>query len=78
MKYQNFIKKKIIDIEYIFNVLDKYNKGYLEEEDFQQIFKYGDNGKCLSFEDLLLIMEKIDSDKDGKITYQDMVQLFKK
>ena len=73
-----FYEEKIIDIEYIFNVLDKYNKGYLEEEDFQQIFKYGDNGKCLSFEDLLLIMEKIDSDKDGKITYQDMVQLFKK
>ena len=50
----------------------------LEEEEFQNIFKYGDNGKCISFEDLLLIMEKIDSDKDGKITCQDFIQLFKK
>jgi Ca2+-binding EF-hand superfamily protein len=80
--YLNEISKyyedKIIDIEYIFDVLDKYNKGYIEEEEFQQIFKYGDNGKCIPFEDLLLIMEKIDSDKDGKITLQDFIQLFKK
>ena len=80
--YLNEISKyyedKIIDVEYIFNVLDKYNKGYLEEEEFQNIFKYGDNGKYLPFEDLLLIMEKIDSNKDGKITCQDLIQLFKK
>ena len=80
--YLNEISKyyedKRIDVEYIFNILDKYNKGYIEEEEFQQIFKYGDNGKCIPFEDLLLIMEKIDSDKDGKITCQDFIQLFKK
>ena len=80
--YLNEISKyyedKKIDIDYIFNVLDKYNKGYIEEEEFQNIFKYGDNGKCIPFEDLLLIMEKIDSDKDGKITFQDFVQLFNK
>ena len=80
--YMNEISKyyedKRIDIEYIFDILDKSNKGYVEEEEFQQIFKYGDNGKCIPFEDLLLIMEKIDSDKDGKITLQDFIQLFKK
>ena len=73
-----YYENKRIDIEYIFNILDKNNKGYIEEEEFQQIFKYGDNGKCIPFEDLLLIMEKIDSDKDGKITCQDFIQLFKK
>ena len=72
------MKKKKIDVEYIFGVLDKFNKGYIEEEEFQNIFKYGDNGNVVSFEDLLLIMEKIDSNKDGKITCQDFVQLFKK
>ena len=80
--YLNEISKyyedKIIDVDYIFSVLDKKNKGFIEEEEFQNIFKYGDNGKCIPFEDLLLIMEKIDSDKDGKITFQDLVQLFKK
>ncbi len=80
--YLNEISKyyedKIIDVEYIFSLLDKTNKGYIEEEDFQNIFKYGDNGRCLPFEDLLLIMEKIDSNKDGKITCQDMIDLFKK
>ena len=80
--YLNDISKyyedKIIDIEYIFSILDKTNKGYIEEEDFQLIFKYGDNGRSLPFEDLLLIMEKIDSNKDGKITCQDMINLFKK
>ena len=80
--YLNEISKyyedKRIDVEYIFNILDKYNKGYIEEEEFQQIFKYGDNGKCIPFEDLLLIMEKIDSDKDGKITCMDFINLFKK
>ena len=80
--YLNEISKyyedKRIDVVYIFNVLDKFNKGYIEEEEFQQIFKYGDNGNCVSFEDLLLIMEKIDSNKDGKITCQDFIQLFKK
>ena len=73
-----YYEERIIDVEYIFNILDKFNKGYIEEEEFQNIFKYGDNGKCISFEDLLLIMEKIDSDKDGKITCQDFIQLFKK
>ena len=80
--YLNEISKyyedKEIDIEYIFNVLDKNNKGYIEEEEFQNIFKYGDSGRCIDFEDLLLIMEKIDSDKDGKITCQDFIELFKK
>ena len=80
--YLNEISKyyedKRIDIVYIFSVLDKFSKGYIEEEEFQQIFKYGDNGNCVSFEDLLLIMEKIDSNKDGKITCQDFIQLFKK
>ena len=80
--YLNEISKyyedKRIDVVYIFNVLDKFNKGYIEEEEFQQIFKYGDNGNCIAFEDLLLIMEKIDSNKDGKITCQDFIQLFKK
>ena len=47
-------------------------KGYVTEEEFNLIF---DNK--LNLEDLLLIMEKIDSDKDGKITYEDMVNLFK-
>ena len=73
-----FYEEKKIDVEYIFGVLDKFNKGYIEEEEFQNIFKYGDNGNVVSFEDLLLIMEKIDSNKDGKITCQDFVQLFKK
>ena len=73
-----YYEDKIIDVDYIFNALDKNNKGYIEEEEFQNIFKYGDNGKCIPFEDLLLIMEKIDSDKDGKITIQDLVQLFTK
>ena len=55
-----------------FNVIDKEKKGYVTEEEFNLIF---DNK--LNLEDLLLIMEKIDSDKDGKITYEDMVNLFK-
>ena len=49
-----YYENKKIDVEYIFSVLDKFNKGYIEEEEFQQIFKYGDNGNCVSFEDLLL------------------------
>ena len=73
-----YYEDKEIDIEYIFNILDKNNKGYIEEEEFQNIFKYGDSGRCIDFEDLLLIMEKIDSDKDGKITCQDFIELFKK
>ena len=80
--YLNEISKyyedKIIDVEYIFSILDNNNKGYIEEEEFQNIFKYGDNGRCVDFEDLLLIMEKIDSNKDGKITCQDFIELFKK
>ena len=52
--------------------IDKEKKGYVTEEEFNLIF---DNK--LNLEDLLLIMEKIDSDKDGKITYEDMVNLFK-
>ena len=55
-----------------FNVIDKEKKGYVTEEEFNLIF---DNK--LNLEDLLLIMEKIDSDKDGKITYEDMVNFFK-
>ena len=55
-----------------FNVIDKDKKGYVTEKEFNLIF---DNK--LNLEDLLLIMEKIDSDKDGKITYDDMVNLFK-
>ena len=55
-----------------FNVIDKEKKGYVTEEEFNLIF---DNK--LNLEYLLLIMEKIDSDKDGKITYEDMVNLFK-
>ena len=80
--YLNEISKyyedKIIDVEYIFSILDNNNKGYIEEEEFQNIFKYGDNGRSVDFEDLLLIMEKIDSNKDGKITCQDFIELFKK
>lgn len=55
-----------------YDLIDKDKKGYLGEEEFSSIF---DNKIQVS--DLLLIMEKIDSDKDGKITLEDLVNLFK-
>ena len=60
------------EISFVFNTLDKDKKGYITEDEFNAIF----DGK-INVEDLLMIMEKIDSDKDGKITYEDMVNLFK-
>ena len=65
-------EKQKDEVSYCFNTIDKNKKGFVTEEEFNLIF---DNK--LNFEDLLLIMEKIDSDKDGKITYEDMVNLFK-
>ena len=61
------------DINYVFNLLDKDKKGYLIEKEFAEIFQ-----DKISIEDLLLIMEKIDSDKDGKITYEDILSIFNK
>ena len=55
-----------------FEKYDKGGKGYLDEDDFGSLF---DNN--INVDDLLLIMEKIDRDKDGKIIYEDMVNLFK-
>lgn len=72
----NLYQDRGLNIEYIFSVLDKQQKGYIEENEFGQIFKYGGDGKGIPIDDLLLIMEKIDSDKDGKITLQDFIDLF--
>ena len=55
-----------------FDTVDVDKKGYLGEEEFSSIFE-----NKLELADLLLIMEKIDSDKDGKITIEDLVNLFK-
>ena len=72
-----FYDERKINIDYLFGVLDKNNKGYIEEDEFQQIFIIGNGRKNVDVNDLLLIMEVIDSDKDGKITKQDLIDLFK-
>ena len=70
-------EERKINIDYLFGILDKNNKGYIEEDEFQQIFKFGNGGKNEDVNDLLLIMEVIDSDKDGRITKHDLIDLFK-
>ena len=57
-------------INMFFEKYDKGRKGYLDEDDFNVLFE-----NKLNVEDLLLIMERIDRDKDGKITYEDMLHL---
>jgi Ca2+-binding EF-hand superfamily protein len=57
-------------INMFFEKYDKGGKGYLDEDDFNVLFENN-----INVEDLLLIMERIDRDKDGKITYDDMIHL---
>ena len=57
-------------INMLFERYDKGRKGYLDEDDFNVFF-----ANNINVEDLLLIMERIDRDKDGKITYDDMLHL---
>jgi Ca2+-binding EF-hand superfamily protein len=57
-------------INMFFEKYDKGGKGYLDEDDFNVLFENN-----INVEDLLLIMERIDQDKDGKITYDDMIHL---
>ena len=57
-------------INMFFEKYDKGRKGYLDEDDFNVLFENN-----INVEDILLIMERIDRDKDGKITYDDMIHL---
>ena len=69
---QKWYERNQEEIFLCFDIIDKDKKGYLNENDFNLIF---DNK--LEIDDLLLIMEKIDSNKDGKITIDDLVNFFK-
>lgn len=64
--------KKKSEVFYCFDQLDLNQKGYINEEEFNSLFL----GK-IEEEDLLFLMEKIDSNKDGNITLEDFICIFK-
>lgn len=65
-------EKNKSDVFYAFDQLDLNSNGFINEEEFNTLFM----GKIQENE-LLFLMEKIDSNKDGNITLDDLISLFK-
>ena len=67
----NFIihKDKRENLLRIFQYIDNHNKGYLNKKDFEEVFIKSD--AKYQKEDIAIIFESLDTNKDGKITYMD-------
>lgn len=79
INYESFLallpkwyEKNKSDVFFAFDQLDVNSNGYINEEEFNTLFM----GK-IQENNLLFLMEKIDSDQDGKITLDDLISLFK-
>lgn len=60
-KRENFLR--------VFQYIDQQNKGYLNKKDFEEVFIKSE--AKYQKEDLAIIFESLDTNKDGKVTYMD-------
>ena len=60
-----------------FRQFDKNGDGYISKEEFNSVMKNTKSGLKLSDSDIQEMVQEADTDQDGKINYQEFVELLK-
>ena len=65
-------EKQDFTLRNAFKSVDRNRKGYIGIEEFQSILN--EHGIVASDKDLLILMDRYDKDKDGRVSYSEFVQ----
>ena len=72
----NDIKKKVsinMDLDFfkVFKLIDLDDNGYITMNELEKVFE--DFGMNLTYDDLQILMERYDKDKDGRISFKEVM-----
>ena len=68
---QEIVQKDLFSLQKAAQVMDSRSKGFLTASDFRSFLKQ--HGKCLTENELEILMARYDWDRDGRVAYSDLV-----